>query len=29
MLDFAAERLQVDPSSLRAMMQAHGIKERG
>jgi sigma-54 specific flagellar transcriptional regulator A len=28
LLDFAAERLQVDPSSLRAMMQAHGIKER-
>jgi sigma-54 specific flagellar transcriptional regulator A len=28
MIDFAAERLQVDPASLRAMMQAHGIRER-
>ncbi len=28
LLDFAAERLQVDPSTLRIMMGAHGIKER-
>jgi sigma-54 dependent transcriptional regulator, flagellar regulatory protein len=28
LLDFAAERLQVDTASLRAMMQAHGIRER-
>ncbi|HEY0960968.1 MAG TPA: sigma-54 dependent transcriptional regulator [Pseudomonadales bacterium] len=28
MLDFAAERLQLDAASLRAMMQAHGIRER-
>lgn len=27
MIDFAAERLQVDAASLRAMMQAHGIRE--
>lgn len=29
LLDFAAERLQLDTSSLRAMMQAHGIREPG
>ena len=28
LIDFAAERLQLDPASLRAMMQAHGIRER-
>jgi sigma-54 specific flagellar transcriptional regulator A len=28
MLEFAAERLQLDAHSLRAMMQAHGIRER-
>ncbi|MGV3590559.1 MAG: sigma 54-interacting transcriptional regulator, partial [Gammaproteobacteria bacterium] len=28
MIDFAAERLQLDAASLRAMMQAHGISER-
>ncbi len=28
MIDFAADRLQLDPASLRAMMQAHGIRER-
>lgn len=27
MIDFAAERLQLDAASLRAMMQAHGIRE--
>ena len=28
LIDFAAERLQLDPSALRAMMQAHGIMEQ-
>ena len=27
LLDFAAERLQLDTESLRAMMLAHGIRE--
>jgi sigma-54 specific flagellar transcriptional regulator A len=27
MIDFAAERLRLDAASLRAMMQAHGIRE--
>ena len=28
LLEFAAERLQLDSASLRAMMQAHGIREQ-